>query len=174
MIELPDQIPDNVPFQASLDGQAVSIRWQRSTRALFILDPRKSAAWTCLNIRTKAVGRFPGEPELSVDCEFVPSGAKVPVVMAAIVAMHIPGQESRESAAGKKPKIIRSQITGKILKVMAKAGDSVNVGDTLMIIEAMKMENRVLASTQGVLDSIKVSEGDTVATGAELARYGQG
>ena len=55
-----------------------------------------------------------------------------------------------------------------------KAGDQVASGDTLMIIEAMKMENRVLASTAGILDSVKVNEGETVASGAELVRYKQG
>ena len=174
LIVLPDQIPDNVPFEASLNGRVVKARWQRATRALFILDELTGSAWTSINLRTRSVTKFPGESDLSVGCEFIPAGAKAPIVMDANVALHVPGQDTREGAATKKPKVVRSQITGKILKVLVKAGDSVNVGDTLLIIEAMKMENRVQANAAGILESIKVSEGDTVATGAELARYKQG
>jgi biotin carboxyl carrier protein len=90
-----------------------------------------------------------------------------------MVSLHIPGQESRAAAAAKKPRVIRSQITGKVLKVLVKPGDSVASGDTLIIIEAMKMENRVMASTNGVVDQVKITEGDTVAAGAELIRFKQ-
>jgi biotin carboxyl carrier protein len=174
LITLPDQIPDNVPFDVSLDGHVVKARWQRSTRALFILDDRSASAWTSINLRTRSVTKFSGESDLSVGCEFVPAGAKGPIIMDATVALHVPGQEAREAAATKKPKVVRSQITGKVLKVLIKSGDSVNVGDTLLIIEAMKMENRVQAIAAGTIESVKVSEGDTVASGAELARYKQG
>ncbi len=174
LIALPDQIPDNVPFDSAIDGRAIKARWQRATRALFILDERSGHAWTSINLRTRSVTKFPGESELTVACEFVPSCAKVPLVMEASVALHVPGQEAREGSATKKPKVVRSQITGKILKVLVKAGESVNVGDTLMIIEAMKMENRVLSIANGIIESVKASEGETIATGAELARYKQG
>ena len=174
MIALPDQIPDNVAFDVSIDGRAVKAKWQRATKALFILDTKNSAAWTSVNLRTKNVSKFPGESDLAVSSEFVPSGAKTPVIMDATVSLFIPGQEARAGAAAKKPKIVRSQITGKVLKVLTKPGDTVTAGDTLMIIEAMKMENRVLASASGIIETIKVNEGETVSTGAELARYKQG
>jgi biotin carboxyl carrier protein len=129
--------------------------------------------WASLNLRTKSVNKFLGESDLLVSSEFMPSGAKIPVNLDATVSLHIPGQDAREGAKAKKPKIIRSQITGEVLKVMVKAGDLVNAGDTLAIIEAMKMENRVLSTTTGIIEAVKISEGETVSTGAELIRFKQ-
>jgi len=54
---------------------------------------------------------------------------------------------------------------------LIKAGDTVNVGDTLVIVEAMKMENRVLATFPGTIDSVKVNEGASVSNGHELIRF---
>lgn len=173
LVVLPDTIPDNVPFDATIDGRSVQLRWQRATRAFFILDSKVGTAWTSLNLRTKSVSKFPGESDLAVSSEFLPAGAKTPVIMDATVSLHIPGQESRAGAAAKKPKVVRSQITGKVLKVLVKAGATVNAGDTLVIIEAMKMENRVLATAGGVVDTVKITEGETVSTGAELVRFKQ-
>jgi biotin carboxyl carrier protein len=174
IVNLPDQIPDNVPFDATIDGVPVKLKWQRQTKLLLVQDKRVSDCWTSINLRSKSLAKFPGESELNINVEFTKVGSKTPIVTDATLATHFPGQEARAGAAAKKPKVIRSQITGKVLKVFVKAGDQVASGDTLMIIEAMKMENRVQASTAGILDSVKVNEGETVASGAELVRYKQG
>ncbi len=173
LVTMPDLIPDNVPFPASIEGRSVQLRWQRATRALFILNPKVSGVWASLNLRTKSVNKFAGESDLLVSSEYLPAGAKIPVVLDATVSLYIPGQETREGAKGKKPKVVRSQITGKVLKVLVKLGDSVGAGDALLIIEAMKMENRVLATSPGIVEAVKVTEGEMVSTGAELVRFKQ-
>ncbi|MEN8119482.1 MAG: biotin/lipoyl-containing protein [Bacteroidota bacterium] len=53
-------------------------------------------------------------------------------------------------------------LPGTILKIFVKEGDEVNAGDKLLIMEAMKMENEVLAEKGGTIKSIKVSENDSV------------
>ncbi|MBI4304311.1 MAG: biotin/lipoyl-binding carrier protein [Chloroflexi bacterium] len=65
--------------------------------------------------------------------------------------------------------IIEAPITGKIISVPAKAGAKVNEGDTLCILESMKMENPILAPVSGTVKEIKVSEGQVVKTGDLLA-----
>jgi glutaconyl-CoA/methylmalonyl-CoA decarboxylase subunit gamma len=170
-VTLPDTLPDNMSFPAAIDGRSVQLKWQRSTKALFILDETKSRVWTSINLRSRSVSKFAGESDLIVNTEFSPAGAHGSVILDATASIYIPGQEAREGSAATKPKVIRSQITGKVLKVLAKVGDSVNAGDALMIIEAMKMENRVVASAAGIIESIKAQEGDTVSTGAELVRF---
>jgi biotin carboxyl carrier protein len=172
-ISLPDSIPDNVSFDVDVDGRRRQARWQKSTRSLYLLEPGSKSLWSCINLRSMSTSKFPGESDTNVTAEFVPPGAVSTISMDLTVSLHIPGQESRSAAAAKKPKIVRSQITGKVLKVLVKSGDSVASGDTLMIIEAMKMENRVMASTSGVVDQVKINEGDTVAAGAELIRFKQ-
>ncbi|MDO4754640.1 MAG: biotin/lipoyl-containing protein, partial [Bacillota bacterium] len=59
-----------------------------------------------------------------------------------------------------------------ILKVMVKAGDSVKKGQVLLILEAMKMENEIVAPKDGVVQSVSVNEGNTVDTGASLVVIG--
>ena len=170
-VTLPDDIPDNQDFEVKLNGRTVRVRWQRATRALFILDETKNpAAWRSLHTRTRSVAKFAGESDLTVGAEFTPAGSVQTLCLDATVALYIPGQEGREGAAAKKPKVVRSQITGKVLRVMAKPGDTVAMGDVLMIVEAMKMENRILATGNGTVDQVKVKEGDTVSAGAELVR----
>ena len=171
VVQIPDNIPDNAAFDATIDGRSVQLRWQRHTRALFIKDLTKSNDWAAINIRSKSVAKFPGEGDIAVSAEFSAAGASDPINMEAIVSVYFPGQDSKEGSRKKKPAVVRSQITGKVLKIMVNAGDIVSAGDTLMIIEAMKMENRVLANTGGVIDAVKVKELDTVASGAELLKF---
>ena len=57
---------------------------------------------------------------------------------------------------------IIAPLPGTILKIFVSEGDQVKKGDNLMIMEAMKMENNVLAEKDGTIQSIKVNVGDTV------------
>ena len=170
-VQLPDSISDNNIFDATIDGRTVQLRWQRQTRTLFILDKTKGPEWSPVNLRSKTVNRFPGDGEIAVNAEFSVAGSANPLNLSASVSTFFPGMDTKEGSAKKKPAVIRSQITGKVLKILVKSGDAVNVGDTLLIIEAMKMENRVLANTNGTIDSVKVKELDTVSTGAELIKF---
>ena len=56
-------------------------------------------------------------------------------------------------------------MPGNILDVKVKAGDSVKAGDTLLILEAMKMENEISAPQDGTIASVNVRKGDVVNSG---------
>ncbi len=73
---------------------------------------------------------------------------------------------SRGKEFGEK-KII-SRMPGKIIKVLAKVGDTVTKGQGLIIMEAMKMENELKAPSAGKIKDIKVKEGKTVDAGVDL------
>jgi acetyl/propionyl-CoA carboxylase alpha subunit len=60
-------------------------------------------------------------------------------------------------------------MPGKVVKVLVSVGDAVTQGQTLLILEAMKMEHSVRALTAGTLSRLSVSPGDQVDTGALLA-----
>ncbi|MDD6207344.1 MAG: biotin/lipoyl-binding protein [Clostridiales bacterium] len=64
---------------------------------------------------------------------------------------------------------VNSPMPGKILDVKASAGASVKKGEVIMILEAMKMENEIVAPQDGTIASINVSAGDSVEAGAVLA-----
>lgn len=57
---------------------------------------------------------------------------------------------------------VKAPLPGSIMQVFVKEGDEVKVGDKLLIMEAMKMENNVLADKSGKVASIKVAPGDAV------------
>ena len=58
--------------------------------------------------------------------------------------------------------LVKAPLPGTIFKLSMKVGDDVNVGDTLLIMEAMKMENNIQAEVGGKIKSIMVAEGDAV------------
>jgi len=64
---------------------------------------------------------------------------------------------------------VLSQTPGNVWKILAKEGDSVKEGDTIMILEAMKMEIDIIAEKDGVISSINVNVNDAVADGQLLA-----
>jgi len=65
--------------------------------------------------------------------------------------------------------IIEAPIPGKILSVAVTVGDSVNEGDTVCVIEAMKMENPILAPVKGSITQVGVSPNQVVKTGQLIA-----
>ena len=56
-------------------------------------------------------------------------------------------------------------MQGTIVKVDVAVGDQVTVGQTVCILEAMKMENNITAETTGTVTEVKVSPGDAVGAG---------
>ncbi len=63
---------------------------------------------------------------------------------------------------------ILAPLPGSIMEVKVNAGDIIEKGQLLMMMEAMKMENQVLADRKGVVEKIFVSQGDTVLQGDKL------
>lgn len=64
---------------------------------------------------------------------------------------------------------INAPMPGKILSVKASAGQVVKKGDVIMVLEAMKMENEIVAPQDGTVAGINVAAGDSVEAGAVLA-----
>ena len=63
-------------------------------------------------------------------------------------------------------------MPGTILDVKASNGQSVSKGDVIMVLEAMKMENDIVAPCDGTVTSILVKKGDSVQSGDTLATVG--
>ena len=67
---------------------------------------------------------------------------------------------------------IKAPMPGKILKINVSEGDNVNEGDTVLILEAMKMENEIVADTSGKVKKVSVSVNDMVETDDTLLIIG--
>lgn len=57
---------------------------------------------------------------------------------------------------------VKTEVTGKVWKIVAKPGDKVAADDEIMILESMKMEIPVVAPENGILKELSVAEGDAV------------
>ena len=63
---------------------------------------------------------------------------------------------------------VTTAMPGSIVEIKVKAGDKVNAGDAVLVIEAMKMENEIQASVTGVVVAVHVKKGDTVTPDESL------
>ena len=70
------------------------------------------------------------------------------------------------AAASGKPVV--APLPGTINEIKVKVGDKVNAGDTVVILEAMKMQNNIEAETSGTITGINVNKGDAVMEGDAL------
>lgn len=66
---------------------------------------------------------------------------------------------------------VRAEMVGNVMKVVVAAGDLVVAGDTLVILESMKMEIPVLAEDGGTVRRVAVGEGDVVQEGDLLVAF---
>jgi acetyl-CoA carboxylase biotin carboxyl carrier protein len=64
---------------------------------------------------------------------------------------------------------VRAEMVANVWKVVATEGDQVEDGDTLVILESMKMEIPVLAEESGTLSKLHVGEGDVIQEGDLIA-----
>ena len=67
---------------------------------------------------------------------------------------------------------VKAPLPGTITTVNVKVGDKVNVGDTVVVLEAMKMQNNIEAECAGTITAILVNPGDSVMEGASLVTIG--
>ena len=98
------------------------------------------------------------------------AGAVAPAapVKSAPVAVAAPAAATQKATGAGSIKV-NSPMPGKILSVKASVGQSVNKGDVIMVLEAMKMENEIVAPEDGSIASIDVNAGDSVEAGSVLA-----
>lgn len=81
-----------------------------------------------------------------------------------------PAPAAAPAAGGKET--VSSPMPGNILSVNVAQGDTVKKGDLLLILEAMKMENEILAPCDGTVLSVNTTKGSSVETGAVLCVIG--
>lgn len=100
--------------------------------------------------------------------------------------VHVEAPEAKEEkqATAVQPKVeqpkvsqnagkpVNAPLPGTITDVKVKVGDTIKAGDTVVVLEAMKMQNNIEAETDGKVISILVNKGDTVMEGSALVTIG--
>lgn len=90
---------------------------------------------------------------------------------AAVPAPSAPPVKPVSSPADAKGEILRAPMPGTILSVTATVGQSVKRGEILLVLEAMKMENEIVAHIDGTISGIYVQKGSTVNAGDTLVSF---
>ena len=125
-----------------------------------------------LNGRTYEVEVEAGKAMLLSEYEAVaPAPAAAPAAPAA-AAPAAPAAAPAAPAVTGSGEAVNAPMPGNILKVNAKVGDAVKSGTVLVVLEAMKMENEIMAPKDGTVTQVLVSKGSTVDTGAALVVIG--
>lgn len=91
--------------------------------------------------------------------------AAVPVPAAPVAAVSAP----IHTVAGE---IVHAPMPGQVLNILKKLGDPVQTGDVVLIMEAMKMENEIVATKSGTIAQVHVAKGANVTTGDPLVTIG--
>lgn len=122
-----------------------------------------------LNNKTYEVEVEAGEAMLVDEYEAYAPAAPAPVAAAAPAASPVAAAPAAPAGAALAAgEIVKSPMPGNILKINVSNGQKVNEGDVLLILEAMKMENEVVATKAGTVAQIVVAKGAVVETGAPL------
>ena len=112
--------------------------------------------------------------EVAADGTVVSAPVVTPVVTEAPKVTAAPVQKKAAPAAsGSKGNVsVTAPMPGTILDVKVSVGQSVKKGDTVCVLEAMKMENDICAPEDGVVASVEVAQGASVATDAVVVTLG--
>ena len=142
----------------AVDGVTVDVEVVEAEPGLFLL--RQGAE--------QVAARVDGNGKLTVA---IRRAGKDPVVLGAEVAdarrtkIAVPKREGGDAAAAV---TVRSPIPGRVVKVLVKAGDRVGAGQTVVVLEAMKMENELKAPRAGGVLEVRCAEGAAVEAGQDL------
>jgi acetyl-CoA/propionyl-CoA carboxylase biotin carboxyl carrier protein len=107
-------------------------------------------------------------PPLTAGTAGASNGASATGAGASSIA-RAPRRARRKSSGGESPDTLSSPLQGNMWKVLVKQGDTVEEGQLLCIIEAMKMENEITAHKAGTISELPIVEGAPIQAGAPIA-----
>ena len=140
----------------TVDGESFAIRVVRHEKTLTVYVNEKPFA-----VQLPDPMPEDGAIELLVD-------AKTYAVEASGATAATPRPKAARKPSAATTGAVVSQMTGRIVRIDVKTGDTVNEGDVLLVIEAMKMENEITAPVGGTVKEINVSAGARVSEGDTL------
>lgn len=169
-VDLPSYLVANTVISAKIDRRSVLLRWNPLHQTFFISEST-GALERCFRLRNYSVEYDSQADEKRVRFQLASKDASV---IEAIVYPLSHSRAVRSKAKKKRADKQVSPLTGKVLKLYIKVGDTVRKGDQVAIIEAMKMENKILSEMTGIVKTIstvelaKINMGDEIFTTSSL------
>lgn len=124
-----------------------------------------------LNGRTYEVEVEAGQAQLLAEYEAIVPSAPAAPAAAPVAAAPMAAAPAAPAVTGS-GEVVKSPMPGTILKVNVTQGQAVKEGDVLVILEAMKMENEIMAPKAGTVTQVIVTKGSSVDTDAPLVVIG--
>lgn len=156
-------------FTLDIDGQEITVAAERDGDAIKV--SRADTTYTVRILSESVVGVQSGSRQPTGNAG-VRTPAPTPPVARSGGAPAAPQPSSAPPAGG--PGAITSPMTGVIDQVLVQEGASVAEGDTIIVLEAMKMYIDVMAATSGTVSGISVKPGDSVKEGQQLLSISAG
>jgi len=85
--------------------------------------------------------------------------------------VRVPAAPSRPMPPAVEEKVCRSPISGVVVRIAVQPGQTLQVGDILLVLEAMKMETNITSPVAGKIAAMKVGPGDAVQAGQVVAEF---
>ena len=120
-----------------------------------------------VDILTEGFTAAPARPAAKPAAPAAPAPAPAPAAAPAA-----PQPIAPAPAPAGKGTAVQSPLPGVILDIKVAVGDTVKAGQTVAILEAMKMENSINAECDGVITAIKVAKGDNILEGSDIVIIG--
>lgn len=165
VVDLPDSVGSGRNFRVRVGEQVFECSWHAMSKTLTITTPHGPMHLSARNVQKE---RFPGDAETKLRLEYWHPERHSVAVLQLNAQAYAPGSENRIGQNRSTKNLLRAPMTGKILSLLIKQGDSVEQGQVLLIVEAMKMENKIYASYNGKVDKLKVVVGQAVSVGQEM------
>lgn len=169
-INLANEVIDDVLTYALFPQIGLKFLENRNNPAAFEPIPTKASAKTIVKSAESNVSSGPENYAVSVDGKVynvvVAPGGSIEEIT------HPAGDDAiKQSASISAEETLNAPLSGNIFKVLVREGDSVEAGDVVIIMEAMKMETEIRAVNAGVITSLHTKEGDSVAVGDALLSF---
>ena len=111
------------------------------------------------------------EPEAPAMPQYNMTGLSIGSAPLRVPAGAAAGAPPAEAAPANEAKVCRSPVSGIVVRVAAQVGQTLQAGDILLVLEAMKMETNITAPAPGKIASIRVKQGDSVQGGQIVLEF---
>lgn len=157
-------------FNATLENRSVQFLSHRFGCSVTIKAAGNLVLEKNIDLRQIQVAGTAGELKVAVQGDVWQGPQTGLGLLRAEVMPWLPPELSAQSTAKATEFKLRSPMTGKVLRVMVANGDDVKKGDELMVVEAMKMENRITAAIDGTIEGLSLTEGINISSGQNLLK----
>ena len=171
-VQLQNQVTPGRWQPARIGENEYEFQWEPTLSTIFI---RQSGSLVerSIGIKSMRVSKDPDslyfETEITLETSsHLPQNMQVAPYIKAEICVHTPGLDAKAKGQRKKPTKLRSPMVGKVLFVHVRQDEQVKKGQTLFVIEAMKMENIIKAPCDGIVEKLMVSANDQVHVNDEL------